>query len=368
MSTWPDRTAAPDDAPPLLFTIHDVPFVVRANDAVVIAHVARLVQRYRAAETQAATGPQQELIAIQGVPTIDAGRLTDIPRRSGARKPARVATADRDDGRVILRRETGVMTTIRPDAWTIEGDLRTHPGEVTRALDAMLSLALVERGYLTLKGSALTRDGRGIALIGGPDTARRALAVTLLGDGFQWVTEDSLLVRVADGEVEMRGLPGLLRLGPAAMLAHPALRAMLSDDERARYEGQTWRDLREIEARYVVEAADVFGGDGVAAGGVLEMIVALRWKGGETEGTTTIAPLARSDAYEALADATRSYGLYDMRGTLPPNFHRLQRIAETVMMHAVTGPVDLGTVADALVADEAETAAYDIAATADGTH
>ncbi len=368
MSTRPDRTAASDDAPTLLFTIHDVPFVVRANDAAVIAHIARLVQRYRTAETPTATGPQQELIALQGVPSVETNRLKDVPRRSGARKPARVATADFGDSRVILRRETGVVTTIRPDAWTIEGDLRAHPGEVTRALDAMLALALVERGYLTLKGSALARDGRGIALVGGPDTARRALAVTLLGRGFRWVTEDSLLVRVAAGQVEMRGLPGLLRLGPAAMLAHPALRAMLSDDERARYAGQTWRDLREIEARYVVEAADVFGLDGVAAGGVLEMIVALRWKGGGTEGTPTVVPLARSDAYEALADATRSYGLYDLRGALPPNFHRLQRIAETVTMHAVTGPVDLQTVADALVADEAETAAHDITAAINGTH
>ena len=356
MSTWPASTVVPDDTRTLLFTIHDVPFRVRANDAAVIAHIARLVQRYRTAEPENTTDPRQELIALQGVPAIDTDHLTDVPRRSGTRKPARVATADLGDGRVILRRETGVVATIRPDGWTITGDLRAHPGEVTRALDAMLSLALVERGYLTLKGSALARDGRGIALVGGPDTARRALAVTLLGRGFRWVTEDSLLVRVAAGHVEMRGLPGLLRLGPAAMLAHPALRTMLSDDERARYTGQTWRDLREIEARYVVDAADAFGADGVATDGTLQMIVALRWKGGATEATPAITPLARADAYEALADATRSFGLYDLRATLPPNFHRLQRIAETVTMHAVTGPVDLQTVAAALVADEAATA------------
>lgn len=353
MSTWSTHTATPNDAQTLLFTIHNVPFRIRANDAAVIAHVAQLVRRYQTAEPQAATEPRQELTALQGLPTIDADRLTDVPRRSGARKPARVATADLDGGRVILRRETGVVTTIKPDGWTIMGDLQAYPGEVTRVLDTMLSLALVERGYLTLKGSALARDGRGIALIGGPDTARRALAVTLLGRGFRWVTEDSLLVRVADGHIEMRGLPGLLRLGPAAMLAHPTLRAMLSDDEHARYAGQTWRDLREIEARYVVDAADAFGPDGVATDGILQMIVALRWKGSATEATPTIAPLARSDAYEALADATRSYGLYDLRATLPPNFHRLQRIAETVTMHAVTGPVDLQSVAAALVADEA---------------
>lgn len=366
MSTWPDHTIAPDDAQTLRFTIHDIPFVVRSNDAAVSAHVARLVRRYRPAEPPAVAGPQQELTALQGVPESDAVRLTDVPRRSGAHKPARVATADIGDGRAILRRETGVMTTIRPDGWTVMGDLRAHPGEVTRALDAMLSLALVEQGYLTLKGSALARDGRGIALIGGPDPARRALAVTLVGHGFRWVTEDALLVRVAAGHVEMRGLPGLLRLGPAAMLAHPALRALLSDDERARYTGQAWRDLREIEARYVVDAADAFGAAGIATGGTLDLIVALRWKGGETAEASTVSPLARSEAYEALADATRSYGHYDLRGMLPPNFHRLQRIAETVTMHAVTGSVDLQVVANALVADEAATAARDFAASTDG--
>ena len=131
----------------------------------------------------------------------------------------------------------------------------------------MLSLALVDRGYLTLKGSALVRDGRGIALVGGPDGARRALAVTLVARGCRWVTEDLLLMRVAAGHVEMRGLPGLLRLGPGAMLAHPSLRATLGDDEHTRYDGRNWRDLREIDTRYVVDAAEAFGADGIAEGG-----------------------------------------------------------------------------------------------------
>lgn len=362
MPIWSDPTFVLDQTQTLRFTIHDVPFLVRSNDAEVIAHVARLVQRYRADEPAEAPGPRQVLIAVQGTPVIDDACLTDVPRRSGAQKPPRMATADLAGGRVIFRRETGILTAIEPDAWTITGDLRAHPEEVTRVLDAMLSLALVERGYLTLKGSALTRDDRGIALVGGPDGARRALAVTLVGRGFQWVTEDLLLVRVASGHVEMRGLPGLLRLGPAAMLAHPALRAMLTEDERARYAGQAWRDLREIDTRYVVDTVEAFGPAGVAAGGILRMIVALRWKGGEAGGTPTVAPLARADAYEALADATRSFGLYDLGGSVPPNFHRLQRIAETIPMHAVTGPVDLATVADALAAAEAEAAARDGAA------
>lgn len=339
----------------LLAVLHDVPFIIRGNDAEVIARIGRVVQRYRAAESHAASGPQQTLVCIQGEPEIASERLRDIPRRSGA-TPGRVATLEVPGGRAIYRRETGVLTTIEPERWTVMGDLRAHPGEVVRALDAMLSLALVARGYLTLKGSALRRDDRGLALIGGPDGARRALAVTLVARGFRWVTEDLLLVRVAAGHVEMRGLPGLLRLGPAAMLAHPALASRLSPQERAAYTGRAWRDLRAIETRYEVDPAAAFGVAGIAEGGTLRTIVALDWKGSKAADAPTVLPLARSDAAAALAEATRAFGLYDLSGTLPPNFHRLQRIAETVTMRAVRGAVDLAAVADALAAAEATAA------------
>lgn len=325
----------------LLFAIHDVPFAVRSNDPVTIAHVVRLVRRYGNGAAQTATGEQQVLIAVQGEAAVDHSRLRDVPRRNGGTKPSRTLTADFDGGRIIYRRDTGVVTEIRRDTWTVTGDLRAHPGEVTRALDAMLSLALVERGYLTLKGSALVRegDGAGVALLGGPDTARRALAVTLVGYGFRWVTEDLLLVRVAAGEIEMRGLPGLLRLGPTAMLAHPALAAMLSEEERTRYAGQSWRDLRELDVRYTVDAAEAFGETHLAAGGTLRTAVALRWRANDPADAPTLADLGRADAYEMLAEATRSYGLYDLRGTLPPTTHRLSRLVATAEMCALTGPI-----------------------------
>ncbi len=324
----------------LLFAIHDVPFAVRSDDPATIAHVSRLVRRYRNGAAPIATGKSQVLVAVQGTPAFDLARLREVPRRN-ENKPSRTMTAEIDGGRVIYRRDTGVLTEIRPNQWTVTGDLRAHPGEVTRALDAMLSLALVERGYLTLKGSALVRetDGSGVALLGGADTARRALAVTLLAHGFRWVTEDLLLVRVVAGEIEMRGLPGLLRLGPAAMLAHPALTATLTDEERTRYRGQSWRELRELDMRYTVDAAEAFGETHIAAGGTLRTAVALRWRANDPADAPTLADLGRPDAYEMLAEATRSYGLYDLRGTLPPTTHRLSRLVATAEMYALTGPI-----------------------------
>lgn len=363
MYNWSDTSATRGDGvQTLMFAIHDVPFVVRSNEAAVIAHVTRLVRRYSGGEPQTATGVQQVLVAVQGVPALDASRLKDVPRRTGAHKPARIATADMNGGRVIYRRDTGVMTYIQRNMWTITGDLRAHPGEVTRALDAMLSLALVERGYLTLKSSALTREGVGVALVGGPDTARRALAVTLLAQGFQWVTEDLLLVRVAAGEIEMRGLPGLLRLGPGAMLAHPALSIMLSEEERARYHGQSWRDLRELDVRYVVDAAEAFGQAGIAAGGTLRALVSLCWRANDPADAPTLAPMPRADAYETLADASRSFGLYEMRGTLPPNYGRLSRIAEIADMQTVTGPIAVEETAARIAAHIATLPALSLAA------
>jgi HprK-related kinase B len=357
---------ADDAAHTLLAALHDVPFVIRSNDAGVIAHLSQVVRRYRSTDLQAATGAQQTLVCVQGAPEVERGRLRDVPRRSGGK--SRIATLDAPGSRLIYRRVAGVATLIEPDHWTVTGDLRAHPGEVVRALDAMLSLALVDRGYLTLKGSALVRDGRGIALVGGPDSARRALAVTLVARGCRWVTEDMLLVRVASGHVEMRGLPGMLRLGPGAMLAHPALRATLSAEEHARYDGRSWRDLRDIDARYVVDAAEAFGSEGTAEGGSLDLIAALRWRTGAEAGAPTVAPLARSDAYEVLAEATRSFGLYDLSGTLPPSFHRLQRMAETVAMRAISGPIDLAAGADVLLAEDAALAGETAREVANGAH
>jgi HprK-related kinase B len=356
-----------DDAPhELLAVLLDVTFVSRSNDAGVIAQLGRIVQRYRSSDSQAASGAQQTLVCIQGMPEVDLSHLRDVPRRSGGK--SRVGTIELPGGRLIYHRESGVATSISPDHWTVTGDLQAHPGEVVRALDAMLSLALVDRGYLTLKGSALVRDGRGIALVGGPDGARRALAVTLVGRGCRWTTEDLLLVRVASGHVEMRGLPGLLRLGPGAMLAHPALYSLLTDDERTRYAGRKWRELREIDTRYVVDAAEAFGAGGIAEGGALQMIAALRWKASAEGEAPSVTALTRSDAYEVLADATRSYGMYDLSGTLPPNFHRLQRMAETVAMRAVSGPIDLQTAADALLNEDARLAAETAREVTNGAH
>src|SRR5438045_2754688 len=69
MLTWSDPTFVLEDAKTLQFTIHDVPFIVHSNDAEVLAHVARLVQRYRADEPLPPSGPSQVLIAVQGTPT-----------------------------------------------------------------------------------------------------------------------------------------------------------------------------------------------------------------------------------------------------------------------------------------------------------
>src|SRR5947209_5024468 len=127
MRTWSDPTFVLDDAQTLPFTLHDVPFMVYSNDAEVLAHIERLVQRYRADDPLPPSGAGQLLIAVRGTPTMGAAQLTGVPRRSGGQKSTRVLTADIDGGRVIYRRESGTVTMIQPDAWTITGDLRSYP-------------------------------------------------------------------------------------------------------------------------------------------------------------------------------------------------------------------------------------------------
>ena len=155
------RRCSPGPTPPsfsrtprrLHFTIHDVPFAVYSNDAAVLAHVARLVQRYRTEAPADAPGTRQVLIAVQGTPTVEHDRLIDVPRRSGAHKAARIATADVDEGRVIFRRETGVLTAIQPDSMDGHG----RPARLSGGSDARAGC-----DALTRAGGAGLPDTQGV--------------------------------------------------------------------------------------------------------------------------------------------------------------------------------------------------------------
>ncbi len=99
-----------------------------------------------------------------------------------------------------------------------------------------------------------------------------------------------------------------------------------------------------------MDAAETFGLTGISSGSTLRAVVALRWRASDPAEGVTLAPLPRADAYELLAEASRSYGLYDLRGTLPPNYHRLSRIAETATMYAITGSIAVDAAATRIAA------------------
>jgi len=62
------------------------------------------------------------------------------------------------------------------------------------ALGLVLSLLFREEGYLELHGAALVYQGKGLLLVGRSGSGKSTLAYTLVRRGWQYLTDDALLL------------------------------------------------------------------------------------------------------------------------------------------------------------------------------
>src|SRR3712207_4309751 len=88
--------------------------------------------------------------------------------------------------------------------------------------DAVFTFSLLEllrhRGLFHLHAAGLTRDGRGILLAGNTGAGKSTLTVSLVRSGWDFLSDDAVLLRAHAGGVEALAIPDEFHLDPA--LAH----------------------------------------------------------------------------------------------------------------------------------------------------
>jgi HprK-related kinase B len=235
------------------------------------------LRRYFAPWVRARAGGAPSVVRlIQGVAAPPAD-VVDV-RRPGARR-VKEAVHEASDGRLILKRATGVLMGVgRGHSFAI-GDLRAHLNQGVNLVNSAYARVVLRRGHLLLHASAVTRDGRAVAMAGVPGAGKSTAALHLVEHGYRFVSNDRLLARPGDGTaVEVLGYPKQPRVNPGTLLNHPRLVSLLDAGDRQALCALPVEALWALERKSDVDLEAIYGPGTFQLAARLHALVLLTWR------------------------------------------------------------------------------------------
>jgi HprK-related kinase B len=340
-----DSTPTPHE---LTLRFGDVTAAVATNDADVWTALSLYWAPYVTGTEPAVRvggAPAVRVTLVHGA--IDApGEFADVVR-AGARR-VKEAVRDVEGGRLIAKRQTGVVMGLRPGrAWAI-GDLRANLNQAVNLVNACYAKTVLTRGYVMLHASAVARDGRAIVFAGVPGAGKSTAALHLVEAGWRFVSNDRVLARADEDDVDVRGYPKQPRVNPGTLVGHPRLAALLKPEERETLAAMDRRALWDLERKSDVDLDAIYGGGTVQLGARMHALVLLTWR---LEGRGIA--VRRLTVGEALAKARvfeKDLGVFDPDRVVvgragDESVERYRDVLERVPIVEVSGAPDFGALA-----------------------
>jgi HprK-related kinase B len=244
--------------------------------------------------------------------------------------------ADVSSVRLVRKDRTGVQITIDGTRWSIAGDLQRHFSQLTNLIGAMYGVWLMEQGCSMIHASAVVRDGQAIAIIGQSGQGKSSVAVRLLEQGFDFLTNDRLLAKPAGKDITAYGIPKLPRVNPGTLLAGERTKLLIDKSSRVRYERLSEEALWDLEEKRDLDIRLSLGRRWLLTA-PLACAVVLGWN--QAEDGLTVRRLEANQAFERLREAVKTFGVFD-RNLISRSDSSLKQLAVSVPLYVATGAAD----------------------------
>ncbi len=181
------------------------------------------------------------------------------------------------DGRVVRKRFTGMYFFFGKEMNLALGDVLTNDNQIINFLNNRYIEWLLKQGYLLAHCSAVSCNGRGIAMAGFSGMGKSTLSLHIMNAGATFVSNDRLMVKKSNNGFMMEGVPKLPRINPGTILNNTSLHSVMPEKERKRYEGMSTGELWSIEAKYDVFIDRCFGEGRYNLSSPMNAVVILNW-------------------------------------------------------------------------------------------
>lgn len=245
-------------------------------------------------------------------------------------------------GRRFIRKDrTGVLISVNKRHWTIEGDLSRNFSQFVNLVGTAYGLTVLDRGGAMLHASAVTRDGCSLAFIGNSGSGKSSTAVRLLELGFDFLSNDRLILEARPKTIIAYGVPKLPRVNPGTLLSGRRTRSLLDTSKRQRYQQLAPEQLRAVEDKYDLDVGAILGSRWELTS-QLGCAIVLAWTPGG-QGLS-FQRLDADQALEAMRATAKSFGAFDRRLSERKD-DALLTAAKRVPVYRVTGQFNPGQLA-----------------------
>lgn len=245
---------------------------VRSNSELLIEHIR---QYYSAFVTE--LDRSRVVVTVVETDPVDFGLpLSVIPHDDPAKKPKN-AFADLPDGRFIKKLRTDMAFVITADERLAVGPCLANLNQVINFIDAQYIDERMSRGGVLLHGSGVARENCGLVLAGFSGMGKSTLSLHMLERGFDFISNDRVIVDCELPGTRMYGVPKQPRVNPGTILANPALSDLLPPHRTREIEALPVDELWNLEEKYDVSIDEFFGKGRRGLLARLEGLVILNW-------------------------------------------------------------------------------------------
>jgi len=301
---------------------------------------ARLQSYFGAYLATTPGAPNARLIAIAGAPRYDASKMKVWARPATPFRAPKESFYDERGVRRILKNRTGVLIELGPQGLSISGSLEEHANQVINLIGTMFGLSLLDAGYVMVHASAVVSrdDGTARAFLGNSGSGKSSLALQLIErGGFDFLSNDRVLLRAEKGVVTAAGLPKKPRVNPGTLLASPSLVRLVPPPRRRIYQQLPPEELWQLEEKTDVDVEHELGARWRLAA-PLSCIYSLEWRPGGVG--LDQRELDATGALQALLATAKDFGPYDSKLSERDPLPHFRQIARRVPFVALRGRAD----------------------------
>ena len=240
------------------------------------------LQRYYAPWVVAGVEADAPTVTLLQAPVAADDGFTDLVRADGRR--VKEAVQEIAGGRLILKRQTGVVMGIWPGRAIAAGDVRKNLNQAVNLVNNVYASAVMARGYRLFHAAAVVRGQRAVVMAGVPGAGKSTASLHFVEAGWRFLSNDRVLARATDdGRLDVRGYPKQPRVNPGTLVHHPRLAMTLKPDDRAQLLALPADELWALERKSDVDLDAVYSRGTVLLQSTMAVMIVLRWRPGRHE-------------------------------------------------------------------------------------